>query len=143
MNFRSKFAGEKVSPIARPPSGKSKMQQHLVADTDINNILAKYRKTGVLTAVMDARKRFGDFTQIKDVAEAMNVTAQAKAVFERLPSELRDEFKNSIPGFFDYIQDPKNLDRCIELGIYDKPAPTPSPVDPPADPGAGNPAPEG
>lgn len=121
MNFRHKFSPVESKPLARPPSGNSRVQQHFKDEVDINNILAKYKKTGVITHVARARKLYGDFTEVKDVAEAMDVAARAKSIFEELPAELRNRFKNSIPGFFEYINKEENLEECYKLGIFDRP----------------------
>lgn len=129
MKFRHKFSVVESKPLARPPSGNSRVQQHFKDEVDINNILAKYKKTGVITHVARARKLYGDFTQVKDVAEAMDVSARAKSIFEELPAEIRNRFKNSIPGFFEYIGKEENLEECYKLGIYDRPkAPEPEKV---------------
>lgn len=126
-HFRHKFSNlANNKPLAKLPSGNTKMQQHMVRDVDINTILSKYRKTGVITHIARAKAIYGNFTELKDVADAMNVTAKASQVFDSLPAEIRNEFKNSIPGFFEYIQDPKNRARCEELGIYNK-SETPEP----------------
>lgn len=128
MRFNHKFKLP-AQVVARAPSGNSKVQKHFKEEVDINNILAKYRKTGIIEHVARGRKLYGDFTEVKDVAEAMDVSARAKAIFEELPATLRNEFKNSIPGFFDFINDEKNFDKCVEWGIFEKPkAPEPEKV---------------
>lgn len=129
MRFLHKFSENRIKKLAMLPSGNSKMQQHLVAETDINRIISKYNKTGIITHIARAKKVYGDFTELKDVAEAMDTTTKAQAVFESLPAELRNKFGNSIPGFFEYIHDPNNREQCEQWGIFEKQqnnTPTPS-----------------
>lgn len=122
---RNRFS-DRVSVIAM--EGESKTQQHFREVVDINNILARYRKTGIIDHVSRARERYGDLTELADYAVNMDKVAKAKQAFEMLPAELRNQFNNSIPGFFSFIQDPKNKEKCIEWGIFNKPI-EPKPAD--------------
>lgn len=108
-------------PLVVCDPSKSRTQQHFKDECDINKILAKYKKTGVVTHVKRARALFGDFSELAPHAENMDKVAKATQAFEALPAELRNEFKNSIPGFFKYISDPKNKDQCVKWGIFDPP----------------------
>lgn len=96
-------------------------QQHFKEAVDINNILAKYRKTGIVEHVKQAKERYGDFTELGEYAVHLDKVAKAQQAFEMLPAELRNQFNNSIPGFFEYIQKPENKDQCIKWGIFDAP----------------------
>lgn len=100
--------------------GESLTQQHFKDAVDINNILAKYRKTGIIEHVKRAKAIYGDFTELAEYTKNLDKVAKAQQSFEMLPAELRNQFKNSIPGFFEYIQDPKNKEQCIAWGIFEK-----------------------
>lgn len=127
MKAKSKFSPRERVMAFEGSDGRT--QQHFQAECDINNILAKYRKTGIIEHVNRAQEKFGDFTQYGDLATDMDKVAKAQQSFEMLPAALRNEFKNSIPDFFKFVQDPKNKDKCIELGIFKKPeAPKLDPV---------------
>lgn len=127
----NKFQLEKiVRPIVT--GGEDKCQQHFKDECDINKIIAKYNKTGILQHVTKARAMYGDFTQFAPFAENMDKVAKATQLFDDLPAELRNHFGNSIPGFFNFITQEKNRQQCIEWGIFDPPpkkeepqAPTP------------------
>lgn len=124
---RNRFS-PRVAVIHRH-DGVTRTQVHFQDGCNINNILKKYKKTGVIEHVNRARAMYGDFSEYKDVAQNLDKTAKAVQLFESLPAELRNEFKNSIPGFFEFVGDAKNFDRCVELGIFDKPAPPPPAVE--------------
>lgn len=96
-------------------------QKHFKDEVDINNILAKYRKGQVMTHVKRAQARFGDFSQYTDLASDMDKVAKAQQTFEMLPATLRNHFKNSIPGFFDFVNNPDNFEKGVELGIFERP----------------------
>lgn len=130
MKARSKFS-DRVAVIAMSDEGKT--QQHYGPAVNINNILAKYRKTGIIEHVNRAQERYGDFLAVADYAKDLDKVAKAQQMFEMLPAELRNHFKNSIPGFFEYIQKPENKEQCIKWGIFKAPpAPPEEPATPPA-----------
>lgn len=133
---RNKFSA-RVAVIAPEDPEGGLTQQHFKDAVDINNILAKYRKTGIMEHVKLAKERYGDFTELGEYAVHLDKVAKAQQAFESLPAELRNQFKNSIPGFFEYIQQPENHDQCVEWGIFEKPtepkAGTPAAADPSPD----------
>ena len=114
---RSKYS-PRVAVIA--PEGESLTQQHFKEAVDINNILSKYRKTGIVEHVKRAQAIYGDFTELGQYAVHLDKVAKAQQAFDMLPAELRNQFNNSIPGFFEYIQKPENKDQCIN-GVFSKP----------------------
>lgn len=115
---RNRFS-ERVAVIAM--EGESRTQQHFKDQVDINRILAKYRKTGVIEHVKRAQERYGDFAELAEYGMNLDKVAKAQQAFEMLPATLRNKFNNSIPGFFTYIMDEANFDDCVKMGIYEAP----------------------
>lgn len=124
MKPRNKYS-ERL--IVEAPHGVSRTQQHFKDEVDINRIMAKYRKTGVIQHVTRARQVYGEFDTTSNMAEQFQTVAKAQQQFDMLPAEIRNKFKNSIPGFFAYIADPANREDCIAMGIFEKPPAPPSP----------------
>lgn len=116
IKVRNKFS-ERIAYIAM--SGPGRTQQHFKGEVDINNILAKYRKTGIIDHVKRAQARYGDFTMLGDYVGDLDKVQKATQAFEQLPAELRNQFKNSIPGFFEFIKEEKNFDQCVKWGIFE------------------------
>lgn len=139
---RSKFSH--IDPVVAPVGDNARFQPQFVAECDINNIVAKYRKTGVVSHVNQARQRFGEFSQFAGLADAWEPVLQANSAFESLPAELRNKFGNSPKSFLAFIDDPDNFQECVALGIYDPlpkdesvvtpPPAAPAPDAPPSDP---------
>jgi len=115
---RHRFS-ERIAFIA-PWADDDRTQQHFLHQVNVNNIVAKYRKTGIVEHVKRAQARYGDFSELAEFATNMDKVAKAQQGFEALPAAIRNEFKNSIPGFFEYIQDPKNREQCEKWGIFNK-----------------------
>lgn len=118
--IRNKFS-PRVAVIAMS-ADDGRTQQHFGDKVDINKILAKYRKTGVIEHVQRAQERYGDFTELTEFAIHADKVAKANQAFEMLPAELRNKFNNSVPGFFEFIGNPANKDECIKWGLFNKPA---------------------
>ena len=89
MKFRSHYDyGEPMPGIHFP--NPSLTQQHFKEEADINNIIAKFNRTGFLVDPLTPATRqpmFGDFDKVPDFREAQNLIALAKEKFMELPTE--------------------------------------------------------
>ena len=72
-------------------------QSHKAA-CDINNIMARYVKTGTLDHVRKYEPVYADVSP-GEYHDAMNVIADTKTMFEELPSQLRRQFQNDPEEF--------------------------------------------
>jgi len=110
----------------RPPSvglackDPSLTQQHFADDADINNILARFQKTGLLTDPLNPpsnRPQFGDFSHDFNYQEAQNTIAYANQAFMELPSGLRKRFNNDPAELLAFLEQEENRDAAISLGL--------------------------
>lgn len=100
-------------------------RQEFAEDCDINTLMARYEKTGVINHFNNAQPRYIDLTdKPADLQDALNILAEAKDAFMRLPALTRREFDNDPAKFVDFASDPKNLDKMREWGLAE-PLPTP------------------
>ena len=90
---------------------------------DVNNIMARYRQTGLIDHVNKHEGRYGDFTDVTDFQSAMNLVASAQQSFALLPAEIRKQFDNDPAEFLGFVQNPKNQDKLVEMGLAVKKAP--------------------
>ena len=74
-------------------TGETLTEQNHKSACDINNIMARYVKTGTLDHVRKYEAVYADVLP-SEYHDAMTVIADTKTMFEELPSELRSEFKN-------------------------------------------------
>ena len=106
-------------------------------ETDINAIIGKYRRTGVLGTGTQVRDMFfGDFSQVTDYHTAQTAIANAKEKFMSLSADVRKAFDNDPGKLLQALNDEAQLDRLIGLGIVKKPDPvvgTPDNPDQPVD----------
>lgn len=113
-------------------SGDGRAKQAMKAECDINNIMAKYVKTGAVSHFNAKGARYGDVPAVS-YHEALNTVIAARELFEGLPAKIRTRFQNDPGQFLAFVQDPNNTAEAVELGLATaRPAPEPSPS--PAEP---------
>jgi len=120
------FKGESKNVLSRA-------HQSFKKDSDINNIMTKYKKTGFLVDPSQVRNysqpMFGDFQDLPDLSSHLNRLKSANDAFQRLPAVTRAKFENNVETALAFIADAKNLKESVELGLLPKELlPTP-PVD--------------
>lgn len=102
------------------------------AECDINNIVAKFIRTGVLPGV-NAAQVFADVSDALSYHEAMDIVLNAENQFMSLDAKTRQRFGNDPAQFMDFVHDPQNEAEMIKLGLAKaKPSPTGSEVPKPS-----------
>lgn len=111
--------------------GPSMTEQSHKDACDINVLMRSYEKDGTIPRGADGQPFFGDFSEVKDFHSAQIALIEAETAFMSLPARLRSEFDNDPGKLLQFMEDPKNKDRAIELGLIDKPSPSPAVPAPP------------
>lgn len=114
-------------------SEPSMTKQEFKNECDINQILARYQKTGAINHFAKYAGSYGDFSAC-DLQEAHDLLTRARKMFDDLPSAVRREVATP-EGFLDFVQNPANKARMAELGLTKAPLPPPVPVPPAASTG--------
>lgn len=94
----------------------SRVDRSFAADADINVIVSRFLKTGVLPSLA-VPPQFGDMTLIPRGTDALMAVRNAQQSFERLPLELQKELGHNIANFEPWLVDPKNRERAIQYGF--------------------------
>lgn len=131
----SQFFEGDVRPTVdcKPNSGRTK--QSFKAQVNINNIVAKYQRTGMLEHVRQNPGVFADVSSIGDYHGMVSKIRTAKESFERLTSDLRSRFNDDPAELIAFVSDASNRDEAIRLGLVNKPSvKAPKPSDPVIDP---------
>lgn len=105
---------KKVTLACKDPSLADPAQ---AAETDINNIMKKYEKTGVITHINEAIPQFGDVSKLGDYQACLHQVMQAEQLFSELPARVRERFLNDPAQFIAFMDDEKNLEEAIKLGL--------------------------
>lgn len=96
--------------------GESRTEQHHKNECDINKIMARSLKSGMLPTRGEAGF-YGDFTDVEDYQTAVNRVIEAENAFMSLPSSIRKRFGNNPAELLDFMSDENNLDEAVKLGI--------------------------
>jgi len=121
IKIRKRFDEYKSKDYAKESKGESMTQQQFKEECDVNNILAKYRKTQMLTHINKHEGKFGDFSNVDDYHTSLEKLNMAQSNFELLPSELREKFGNDPGKLIEYLQDSKNDEEAIKYGLKVRP----------------------
>lgn len=107
-------------------SSDGRTRQEFAAECDINVLLDRYEKTGVLTHYSRVEPVYMDLSNgVPDLATALAYLEHAQESFMQLNASARREFDNDPVKFVDFASRPENIERMREWGL----AP-PLPVEP-------------
>lgn len=101
-----------------PEEGKT--QQQFAEEVDINTIVKRYGITGELPWSGKVPLS-GDFTEVTDFHQAMNLVVQAEQAFAELSADLRKRFEHDPGKLIAFLEDPKNREEAERLGLVNKP----------------------
>lgn len=96
-------------------------QQQFKDDCDINNIVAKFSNTGEFKHLTKKTGVYADFSEIRDYQEMLETVKYGQEAFASLPAKTRARFANNPGELLSFIQDPKNKDEAIAIGLIDPP----------------------
>lgn len=111
------FKGE--MPVVHCNDGRVKKEFRKACN--INTIVAKYRRTGMVSSLNQARPVFADVSQIGDFRSIVHRVRRAEEAFEALPAYVRKRFNHDSAQLVAFMQDEKNRDEAIKLGLIEKP----------------------
>lgn len=115
--------------VDQEPGGPSMTRQEFSDECDINKIMERYEKNGVLDPrLMNREPLYVDFTRVPtDLQSAMGMMLEADEAFGRLPASVRKEFDNDAFAFVDFASSPDNIGKLREWGLA---PPEPQPAAP-------------
>lgn len=96
--------------------GKGRTKQAFKDETDINQIMKRYMKTGILDHARKHEPEYG-FATSTDFQESMEIILRAQNMFQDLPAQVRSRFQNEPGQFLDFVQDPENQQDLFDMGL--------------------------
>lgn len=81
---------------------------------DVNNIMKRYERTGVLPPFATPGF-FGDVSRLGDFHAITEVVRQTTEVFMQLPAKTRFEFGNDVANFVNWASDGQNADALADM----------------------------
>lgn len=119
--FKSAYNRPDKCVLKFDPEFPSRTKQSHKLECDINHIIKKHDKLGILTHVNKAIAMYGDFTEKNEYADAQNLITTADKNFLALPSEVRRKFDHKADEFLEFATNPDNLDEMVSMGLAIKP----------------------
>lgn len=95
----------------------SKVKQQFAEEMNINNIMRKYNRTGILPDLIKQNPVYADFSNVPDYQESLNRVILAQEQFMALPADVRKRFGNDPEQFLNFAQDPSHVEEMIEMGL--------------------------
>ena len=114
--------------VQSEPKGESLTQQHFAHEADVRNIIKQYDKTGLIANVQKGVARYGDYSEVNEYREALDLVNEANGMFAELPAELREMFQNNAGTFLEFATNPENEQKMIDLGLKEAPVQEETPI---------------
>ena len=95
----------------------TKTQQQFEEECNINNIVKRYKQTGIVTHLAHELPAYGDFSEVPDYQTAFDIVVTAQDNFMRLPADLRKRFDNDPAQMLEFLQDESNYEEAVKLGL--------------------------
>jgi len=119
--------GKRVTTHDSSEGGPSLTKQSFSDVADINKIIARYEKTGMVENLNSRQPFYGDVSAFVSYKDSLDIVNGAQALFMAMDANVRARFENDPQKMIDFLDDPANIDEAIELGMAVK-----RPVEPPA-----------
>lgn len=109
-----------------PKETGSKVQQHHKDAADVSLIVSRHLKQPIsqrsagIAPHGNRQPIFGDFSNI-DYHGMMNQVVQIDQTFMRLPSRVRNRFKNRPEMLIQFVSDPANAAEALKMGLIHDP----------------------
>lgn len=113
--FHTAYGPKHSTPLTFAPGFGRTKQSHR-DECDINQIMKRFQRTGVLDFAGKNEGQYGDVTGL-DYEVGMQNIRKADALFQGLPSSLRARFHNDPREFLDFVQDEDNRAEAARLGL--------------------------
>lgn len=96
--------------------GPGRTKQSFKDQCDINTIMARALKTGQFP-LTTRQGRYADLSSLPDFKTALDIVVQGQSYFNALPSAIRDRFSNDPAQLLEFLNDKKNLEEAVKLGL--------------------------
>lgn len=98
----------------------SMTDQQFAEDCDVNNIIDRFMKTGQINHLSSQQGVYADVSEIPDLQGATIIVQEANNLFNELPSDIREKFKNNPIEMMEWLSEPKNTEEAVKLGLMTK-----------------------
>jgi len=101
---------------------KGRTKQSFRDQCNINNIVDKARKTGLITHQNSRTPVYQDCTKIPNYQESLEIVIHASNMFSELDARTRERFSNDPAKMIEFLQNEDNIEEAVKLGLVNPPA---------------------
>lgn len=84
---------------------------------DVNAVMDRYRRTGIVAGLNEVEKEYRDVTTFSDFADVMRHARAAEEEFMKLPSKVREMFNHDAMQWLDTAHDPEKRQALLDKGL--------------------------
>lgn len=92
-------------------------RQEFAEECDINVLMEKYEKSGIISHINPREPQYLDVTGLPDLQTAHDIIQTATREFMALPAKTRAAFQNDPMEFVKFAEDPANIDQMRAWGL--------------------------
>lgn len=127
MSGKAVVIEEEMTKAERNPTAlycdePSMTKQSFKDECDINLIVQRAVSGADISHVNSRVAQYGDFTNIPDFQAALDMVNRAHGMFMSLDGFVRERFSNDPAKMVSFLNDPKNRDEAIRLGLVNPPS---------------------
>lgn len=112
------MAEAKRRPHAIYEFSPSMTKQSFKEELDINKIIERAKAGQDISAAFRERvAKYGDFSAVPTYQEALNIVNHANDSFMLLDASIRERFSNDPAEMIEFLQDSRNYDEAVRLGL--------------------------
>lgn len=111
------FVEQKAWPATDFTGDKGFTVQSERKDADINEIIARFNKSGALPPSLRGNPFYGDVSEFGDLQDSYMKIQEAERLFMSYPADVRERFDNNPVEMIDFLSDDANRDEAIKLGL--------------------------
>ncbi len=99
------------------PGEGSGAKQSMKDECDVNKIVLRYQKTGLITHLAGGVPAFVDVSELGDYRSVIEQVRSVEAYFAGLPATVRAVFANDARSFMDYLEGNPDVSDLEEVGL--------------------------
>lgn len=92
-------------------------KQSFTEDCDINVIMRRHLRTGLIEHINPRQPTYGDYSQARTLHEALELVSEAQDEFMTLPAEVRSMVQNSPERLLQALSDPEETAALAAAGL--------------------------
>lgn len=97
--------------------GESRTKQGFRDECDINVIMKRYERDGIVQHLNRYGGDYGNFVYVQDYQTSLNQVLEAREMFDSLPASVRSRFANDAGAFLRFATDEANRDELRRMGL--------------------------